>query len=144
MELVILIGIQAAGKSSFFKERYADSHVRINRDMLRTKHRVRRLFDTCLELQQAAVLDQMNLLGRERRGWIRRAKDAGFRVVGFYFRSALEDSLARNAQRAEQQRVPERGIAGASSQLELPHPNEGYDELYYVRLAGDFDLQPWE
>ena len=48
MEAVILIGIQASGKSSFYKERFFDTHVRINLDMLKTKHRQRVLLDACL------------------------------------------------------------------------------------------------
>jgi predicted kinase len=39
MQLVILIGIQGSGKSSFFKERFVDTHIRINLDMLKTRRR---------------------------------------------------------------------------------------------------------
>jgi predicted kinase len=39
VEAVILIGIQGSGKSTFFKEKFADTRVRINLDMLRTKNR---------------------------------------------------------------------------------------------------------
>jgi hypothetical protein len=34
MEAVILTGIQAAGKSTFYQERFSGTHVRINLDML--------------------------------------------------------------------------------------------------------------
>ncbi len=30
MEMVLFSGIQAAGKSTFFKERFVDTHLRIN------------------------------------------------------------------------------------------------------------------
>ena len=43
MDMVIFIGIQATGKSTFFQEQFADTHVRVNLDMLRTRHRERRL-----------------------------------------------------------------------------------------------------
>ena len=33
MEAVIFIGIQASGKSTFFKERFFNTHVRINLEM---------------------------------------------------------------------------------------------------------------
>ena len=39
MEAVILIGIQGAGKSTFYKDRFFNTHVRINLDMLKTRHR---------------------------------------------------------------------------------------------------------
>lgn len=39
MEAVIFIGIQGAGQSSFYKERFFQTHVRSNLDMLRTRRR---------------------------------------------------------------------------------------------------------
>jgi predicted kinase len=35
MQAVILVGIQAAGKSPFYRERFFGSHVRISLDLLR-------------------------------------------------------------------------------------------------------------
>ena len=37
-EAVILIGIQATGKSEFYKNKFADTHMRINLDMLKTRN----------------------------------------------------------------------------------------------------------
>ena len=37
MQVVILIGIQGSGKSTFCRKRFFDTHVRINLDMLRTR-----------------------------------------------------------------------------------------------------------
>ena len=39
MEMVLFVGIQATGKSSFYLERFFRTHVRINLDMLKTHHR---------------------------------------------------------------------------------------------------------
>jgi hypothetical protein len=39
MEMVLFIGIQAAGKSSFYLERFFRTHVRVNLDMLKTHYR---------------------------------------------------------------------------------------------------------
>ncbi len=39
MEAVIFIGIQATGKSIFYKDRFFKTHIRINLDMLRTMNR---------------------------------------------------------------------------------------------------------
>src|SRR6476660_6211221 len=39
VEMVLFIGIPATGKSSFYRERFFRSHVRVNLDMLRTRHR---------------------------------------------------------------------------------------------------------
>lgn len=36
-EAVIFVGVQGSGKSTFYRERFFDTHVRINLDMLRTR-----------------------------------------------------------------------------------------------------------
>ncbi len=36
-EVVILVGMQGSGKSTFFKQRFVDTHSRINLDMLQTR-----------------------------------------------------------------------------------------------------------
>ena len=39
MEAIIFIGIQATGKSAFYQQRFADTHIRLNLDMLKTRRR---------------------------------------------------------------------------------------------------------
>ena len=60
MEAIIFIGLQAAGKSSFYRLRFIDSHIRLNLDMLRTRHREQLLFRACLEAKQPVVIDNTN------------------------------------------------------------------------------------
>ena len=36
MEAIIFVGLPGSGKSSFYKERFFDSHVRISLDLLKT------------------------------------------------------------------------------------------------------------
>jgi len=52
MEAVIFIGIQGSGKSTFYNVRFFDTHVRINLDMLKTKHRQQLLLNACIEGKQ--------------------------------------------------------------------------------------------
>ena len=87
MEAVIFIGLQAAGKSWFYQQRYFRTHVRINMDMLKTKHRERLLLDACLTGKQSFVIDKVNAAAEDRATYIGAAKAAGFQVVGYYFRS---------------------------------------------------------
>jgi predicted kinase len=146
MELVLLMGLQASGKSTFWRERYADTHVRINLDMLRTRHRERRLFATCLEVGQPVVVDNTNVSAADREPYITQAKARGFRVVGYYFRSALAECLERNRLRPEHQRIPDRGVRGAAGRLELPSSSEGFESLWYVRIDPQvgFIVAPWQ
>ncbi len=143
MDVVLLIGIQASGKSTFFRERFFDTHVRLNLDMLRTRHRERLLFDACLQAKQSLVIDNTNASTAERAAYIGPARAAGFRVVGYYFRSVVAESVPRNAARTGAARIPERGIMGTAARLEQPSLDEGFDELYYVRLEDGFVVEPW-
>lgn len=143
MQLVIFTGIQAAGKSTFFRERFFDTHIRINLDMLKTRHRERVLFDACLAAKQSVVVDNTNLTRQDRAVYAKPAAAAGFEVVGYYFRSVLAESLPRNASRGPAQQVPERGLVGAASRLEIPDPAEGFDALYYVKIDDGFVVEPW-
>jgi predicted kinase len=66
MEMILFIGMQASGKSTFYKERFFDSHVRISMDLLRTRNRERIFIQTCLSTQQRLVVDNTNPTRAER------------------------------------------------------------------------------
>ncbi|MBD2491340.1 ATP-binding protein [Aulosira sp. FACHB-615] len=145
MQLIIFIGIQASGKSTFYSQRFSDTHIRINLDMLKTRHREKRLIETCLEIGQSFVIDNINPTPEERERYILLAKNQGFRITGYYFESKIADSIQRNQNRKPEQQVPDKGIRGTHSRLILPRYKEGFDELYYVRLIpkGEFAVQEW-
>ncbi len=94
MEAVIFIGIQGSGKSSFFRERFFDTHVRINLDMLRTRRREELLVAACLEAGQSFVIDNTNPLPSDRARYVGRARAAGFRTVAYFFESSLQEAHA--------------------------------------------------
>jgi predicted kinase len=146
VEAVIFVGLQGAGKSTFYKERFFDTHLRINLDMLKTRHRERRLLQACVETGQAFVVDNTNPTLAERAVYIQAAKEAGFRIVGFYFQSKVEDCKRRNEQRSTDRQVPLPGILGTAGWMELPSLDEGFDELHYVRVdeAGGFVVEEWK
>lgn len=146
MEAVILIGLQGAGKSTFYQERFFDTHLRINLDMLKTRNRERRLLLTCVETAQQFVVDNTNPTRAERAVYIAAAKDRDFRVIGYYFQSRVEDCKRRNEQRPTDEQVPLRGILGTAGRMELPSLDEGFDQLHYVRIdgAGGFVIEAWK
>ena len=146
MEIILFIGIQATGKSSFFRERFFRTHVRVNLDMLKTRHREKLLVQACLEGQTRFVVENTNVTREERARYIVPAREAGFRVIGYFFESRTVDAVARNRARPEVDRVPDVGIYSASKRLELPAREEGFDELYFVRLnAPDaFTVEEWK
>ena len=145
MQAIIFTGIQAAGKTSFYLDRFFRTHVRISLDMLKTRHRERRLLEACIETGQPLVLDNTNPTRAERARYLAIAKEAGYEAVGYYFRSQIAQCLARNELRREAERIPERGILGTSSRLEIPSLDEGFDELWYVRMEEGRDVvEEWK
>src|SRR4051812_28483698 len=127
MEAVIFIGIQGSGKSSFYKERFFRTHVRINLDMLKTRHREGLLLGACIEGKQPFVVDNTNVTVAGRARYIDAARTAGFRVVGYYFGTNLKSALERNRAREGAGRVPDKGIFGTLKRLQIPSLTEGFD-----------------
>ena len=148
MEAAILIGIQGTGKSTFCRERLFHTHVRINMDMLQSRHRETLILAACLNAKQSFVVDNTNPTREERARYIAAARAAGFRVVGYYFESKVKDALLRNELRGRGHRVPDRGVLGTAGRLQLPGKVEGFDALHYVRLApppavDEFIVENW-
>lgn len=134
-DAVIFVGLQASGKSTFYKERFFDTHVRINLDMLKTRNRESLLLRACLEAQQPFVVDNTNVTAAERAVYITAAQAAGFRVVGYYFDTTVSAAIGRNNKRAGKARIPAQAIGGTARRLQPPTLAEGFAVLYHVRIA---------
>ena len=118
MEAIIFIGIQAVGKSTFYQERFFATHVRINLDMLKTRPREALLLQACIAARQPFVVDNTNILKRDRARYIELTRPAGFRIVGYYFQSRLQDALQRNRQRTGKANIPDMGVIAKHRRLE--------------------------
>ena len=81
------------------------------------------------------VIDNTNPTAEERRKYILRAKEKGYKVVGYFMQSRLQECVARNEQREGKEKVPSKAIAATSNKLEIPSYEEGFDELYFVRIT---------
>jgi predicted kinase len=144
MEAVLLIGVQGSGKTTFYIERFLASHIRISRDMLKTRHRQRLLISACLAAKQSFVVDNTNFLRLQRAEIIGAAKSAGFRVTGYYFHCKLRDALRRNSQRKGEV-IPRIGVVVTYKRLEPPTLSEGFDSLSIVEInaANEFVVRAW-
>jgi predicted kinase len=143
MEMLLFIGIQASGKSTFYKERFFDTHVRISMDLLRTRNRESVFMQACLSTQQRFVVDNTNPTWAERARYIEEARKAKFRVIGYFFEPDTKASWERNEGRSKKQKIPPAGLFGTLKRLERPVMDEGFDELYRVHAReGRFDIEP--
>lgn len=137
MEAVIFVGVQGSGKSTFYRERFFDTHVRINLDMLRTRHREQLLLAACLAGKQPFVIDNTNPLPTDRARYIGPAREAGFRVVAYFFETSLADAIRRNKERTGKQRIPIPAIAGTLRKLQPPTAEEGFEAVYKVTISSE-------
>jgi hypothetical protein len=81
----------------------------------------------------------------ERERFITPARAAGFKIVGYYFSSRVQEALERNRQRIGKARIPDKGIFVIAARLQLPNLAEGFDELWYVQTDGNggFVVEEW-
>jgi predicted kinase len=145
MEAVIFVGIPGSGKTTFFRERFFDSYMRISKDLLRTRHREQVFLRACLSTQQRFVVDNTNVLAAERRLYIPLSRAAKFRVIGYVFETSLEDAFRRNAQRQGKEIVPAAGVIAKYKRFQMPDLGEGFDELFSVSIHSEsrFVVLPW-
>ncbi|MGD1909542.1 MAG: AAA family ATPase [Rivularia sp. (in: cyanobacteria)] len=145
MQAIIFIGIQGAGKSTFYREYFLDTHIRINLDMLKTRHREKLIFQACLEAKQKFVIDNTNPTIEDRNKYIIPAKEKGFQILAYYFNSELSDCKKRNSQRHGKKVIPLVGILSTCKKLVLPSYTEGFDGIYSVKTCPDYSfvIEEW-
>jgi len=134
-EAVIFSGVQASGKSTFYRERFFETHVRINMDMLRTRTREGLLLNACIAGRQPFVADNTNPLAADRARYIAPARAAVFAVTGYVFRATPREAIARNQQRAGRAAIPIPGLLGTYKKLEEMTHAEGFDVIFSVTLT---------
>ncbi|MEV5746587.1 ATP-binding protein [Actinoallomurus sp. NPDC052308] len=146
--LVILIGLQASGKTTFFRRALAAEYVHVSKDDFprarRRQARQMRLVEEALAEGRSVAVDNTNPSPEEWRPLAEAARRHGAKVVGYWFPPDVTGSLRRNASRTGKNRVPDVGVFATLKRLRRPRPSDGFDELYEVRIdgAGGFDVRP--
>jgi predicted kinase len=143
-EAVIFVGVQGSGKTTFYRERFSETHVRISLDMLRTRRREQLLLEACLHGKQSFVIDNTNPLPVDRARYVEPARAAGFQIAAYFFETSLQDAIRRNNQRSGKAKIPVAAVAGTFRKLQPPGATEGFDAIYVVTISeqGSFNVTP--
>ncbi|HEU0031973.1 MAG TPA: AAA family ATPase [Kofleriaceae bacterium] len=139
IELVVFSGLQAAGKTSFYRERFAATHVHVSKDLWpnarRKDDRQRRLVEEHLRAGRSVVVDNTNPTPIERGPLVAIARELGIEVASYAFVSTVEDALRRNAGREGRARIEDVGIFTVAKRLVPPAADEGFDRRFEVQLT---------
>lgn len=137
----MLVGLPGAGKTTFFRERFAATHVHVSKDLWPNAAgrdaRQRRLVDDSLAAGRPVVVDNTNPAVADRAPIIAIARARRARVVGYFFDVSTRAAVARNAGREGRGRVPNVAIFTVAKRLAPPTAAEGFDRLYRVTLKDD-------
>ena len=160
IELVVLVGIQASGKTTYYSQAMQDRYVHVSLDNWRGKGNVRakeyQAILTALGRSAASggairgvVVDNTSVTAATRRRYFDIAEEFALsagcpvRMIAYHFDADLESCLERNRQRPKDAPagvpyfVPPEVIAGYQQRLQPPTPAEGFDKVFRVRIAAD-------
>lgn len=145
MQLVVFIGLQASGKSTFFRTYFVNTHVLVSKDLMRNnRNRARRqkqLIEEALGSGRSVVVDNTNPTLEDRDLLIQLGKMYDAEISGYFFQSYLKDCLDRNQQREGKSRVPDVAIYATNKRLVQPSYAEGFDRLFHVRMSENFNFE---
>ncbi|HEX4613785.1 MAG TPA: ATP-binding protein [Urbifossiella sp.] len=148
MELVVFVGLQGAGKTTFFRERFAATHTHVSKDNFRGNprpaRRQRRLIMEAFAAGRSVVVDNTNPTAADRAELIELGWAVGATLVCYFFPPDPEASLRRNALREGKARVPDHAVRITAARLEPPTPAERFDRVYRVRLVDGLGFEVME
>jgi predicted kinase len=150
-EVAVLIGLPAAGKSTFYAQLLAATHVHVSMDALPAtgdkRRRQRRLIEDALAHGRSVAVDNVNATRRARAELFAIAAAARARVVGYWLDASTRDCVGRNRGRTGPAQVPPVAIFVTAKRFEPPTLAEGFSALWRVRPCGTaeapaFELEP--
>lgn len=150
--MIILIGLQASGKSTFYRAHFAPTYEYVSKDLLRrSKHKNKdqeqaEHIESAFQEQRSVVVDNTNATLQDRQLLIELGHRYGARIIGYYFPPDITNSRERNKHRVGKAQVPDKAIYITAHKFVPPTYVEGFERLYYVRIADDStsEYPKWE
>ncbi len=143
MDIIIFIGLQGAGKSTFYQTHFATTHVYVSKDALNRSKTMNKatkqhmLLEEALRANCSVVIDNTNPTKEDRELLIQLGHLYNATVIGYYFDASISDCLTRNRERVGKARVPDKVIYITSKRMVLPSFEEGFDALFRVHTKQD-------
>lgn len=144
VEVAVLIGLQASGKTTFCRQHLAQTHVHVSKDNFpnarNRQRRQLRLIADALSAGRDVAVDNTNPSAAEWAPLIEVARKHGAAVTGYWFPPDPAVSITRNAARPPKTRVPDVGMYATLKVLCRPARADGFDQLWMVRPDGNGDF----
>jgi len=136
LELIVLSGLQASGKSTYYHAHLAATHVHVSKDLMKnTRNRDERQqceIASALAAGMSVVVDNTNPTAADRAPLIALGCAYGARVVAYYFETTVKDAVGRNRAREGKARVPDVALFVTAKKMAPPSLNEGFDEVRVI------------
>lgn len=150
MEVAVMIGLQASGKTTFCRQVLAATHVVVSKDAFpnarNRQRRQMRLINDALAQGRSVAVDNTNPSAEEWQPLIQAARAHGAQAVAYWFPPDLTATQQRNAMREDRTRVPDIGLYATLKLLRPPSRVDGFDRRYLVSFngAGGFHSRPMD
>lgn len=129
-ELIILVGYQASGKSSYYKKHLSHLPL-VSKDLMTGNKKAKQTLalEKLLGAGQSVVLDNTNLSMLERLEPISLGKKHNAKVTCLWFTTPFEECLERNSKRQGKAKVPPVAMYTGRKRFNEPIMIEGFNEI---------------
>lgn len=135
-QLIIFIGIQGSGKSTYYHRNFAATHVHVSKDLMKNVRdrdgRQSQMIAEALAAGKPVVVDNTNPTPAVRAPLIALGRKHGVRVIAYVFDVPAKMAVARNRAREGKARVPVVAIYATAKKMVPPKFEEGFDEIHIV------------
>jgi predicted kinase len=138
-ELVVMVGLQGSGKSTWVSRHLAGTHTVVSKDhwpnARRREARQQRVVAELLAAGASVVVDNTNPSPEDRAPLIAAGRLAGAPVRAVWMDTPTDVCIERNDAREGRARVPLQGLLGTRTRLVPPTTDEGFDRVDVVRAG---------